>query len=668
MGKVYYRVLVAVAMAMAALHVSAQELMVATDRPGELEEKVGAVADGISSLSVEGLIDYSDIDYLRALATGKSLERINISQAVVSSGKATAFPTFASWPDTETICRGIGQMPMSEVDSREKQLGSKRMQDIEAIYEGILSYYNSSIMFYETTDPQNPYRYYLVDIETKAVKLASLLFRPLTYAIYPIADSYDWGLNKNFEELAAANGWKAFESDGDVFVFNKEGMPVQLEVTAWRHSDDNVYAQMKFLPKAEDVAYDLQSPDLDAFGEAEPAAHIKAYEEGLGNTVETYGETSALGESFVVRFGDGTHVSRKYQLAKGDYSLMSIVEEFEKDKEGILSPDNTSFRKFLSDNGFEDSDSESNVYYNKAREIRLEVRSADDNNGRYATMTFTSTRLSTSGYTMPLLNFEASVRDVLVYEGRRGSKREEGSSLGTYVFTFTGKSEFARAVYEFVGDRLTVVRQFASSKDILLTGEFAAMLRDAGFEQVSSDMFATVYRDKAGKVALTVFTDSGLMEFKKNKDDGPGTGGGQVFEKDENGYFLPLLCFNVDDPMTAINAYEESAGHKVSEWMDNMFTVDKAEPKRPLVDIVYVLTDDKSMLREVIVGCSADNFSKGDFEQFMASKGFEAIGGADGIFVEQRYYNKELKVLAQVDISIGRRIIFSYNEAPETGE
>ena len=152
MGKVYYRVLEAVAMAMAALHVSAQELMVATDRPGELEEKVGAVADGISSLSVEGLIDYSDIDYLRALATGKSLERINISQAVVSSGKATAFPTFASWPDTETICRGIGQMPMSEVDSREKQLGSKRMQDIEAIYEGILSYYNSSIMFYETTD------------------------------------------------------------------------------------------------------------------------------------------------------------------------------------------------------------------------------------------------------------------------------------------------------------------------------------------------------------------------------------------------------------------------------------------------------------------------------------------------------------------------------------
>ena len=147
------------------------------------------------------------------------------------------------------------------------------------------------------------------------------------------------------------------------------------------------------------------------------------------------------------------------------------------------------------------------------------MRSADDNNGRYATMTFTSTRLSTSGYTMPLLNFEASVRDVLVYEGRRGSKREEGSSLGTYVFTFTGKSEFARAVYEFVGDRLTVVRQFASSKDILLTGEFAAMLRDAGFEQVSSDMFATVYRDKAGKVALTVFTDSGLMEFKKNKDD-----------------------------------------------------------------------------------------------------------------------------------------------------
>ena len=173
--------------------------------------------------------------------------------------------------------------------------------------------------------------------------------------------SYDWGLNKNFEELAAANGWKALESDGDVFVFNKEGMPVQLEVTAWRHSDDNVYAQMKFLPKAEDVAYDLQSPDLDAFGVAEPAAHIKAYEEGLGNTVETYGETSALGESFVVRFGDGTHVSRKYQLAKGDYSLMSIVEEFEKDKEGILSPDNTSFRKFLSDNGFEDSDSESNV-------------------------------------------------------------------------------------------------------------------------------------------------------------------------------------------------------------------------------------------------------------------------------------------------------------------
>ena len=178
----------------------------------------------------------------------------------------------------------------------------------------------------------------------------------------------------------------------------------------------------------------------------------------------------------------------------------------------------------------------------------------------------------------------------------------------------------------------------------MLTGEFAAMLRDAGFEQVSSDMFATVYRDKAGKVALTVFTDSGLMEFKKNKDDGPGTGGGQVFEKDENGYFLPLLCFNVDDPMTAINAYEESAGHKVSEWMDNMFTVDKAEPKRPLVDIVYVLTDDKSMLREVIVGCSADNFSKGDFEQFLASKGFEAIGGADGIFVEQRYYNKELKL------------------------
>ena len=58
MGKVYYRVLVAVAMAMAALHVSAQELMVATDRPGELEEKVGAVADGISSLSVEGLIDF----------------------------------------------------------------------------------------------------------------------------------------------------------------------------------------------------------------------------------------------------------------------------------------------------------------------------------------------------------------------------------------------------------------------------------------------------------------------------------------------------------------------------------------------------------------------------------------------------------------------------------
>ena len=57
MGKVYYRVLVAVAMAMAALHVSAQELMVATDRPGELEEKVGAVADGISSLSVEGLRD-----------------------------------------------------------------------------------------------------------------------------------------------------------------------------------------------------------------------------------------------------------------------------------------------------------------------------------------------------------------------------------------------------------------------------------------------------------------------------------------------------------------------------------------------------------------------------------------------------------------------------------
>lgn len=33
MGKVYYRVLVAVAMAMAALHVSAQELMVATTGP-----------------------------------------------------------------------------------------------------------------------------------------------------------------------------------------------------------------------------------------------------------------------------------------------------------------------------------------------------------------------------------------------------------------------------------------------------------------------------------------------------------------------------------------------------------------------------------------------------------------------------------------------------------
>lgn len=668
MGKIYYNMLMTLAMLVAALSANAQGMSLVTENPGEVKAKLGDKADAVRFLSVEGLVDYSDIDFLRELSTTKSLEAVNLLGAVISSGTSADFPTFSQWPVSAAVYEMIGKATLSDINAMEDELGSRRLQDIEAIYEGILSYYNSSLVFYETTDPSNPYRYYMYNLESKKITLASLLFRPLTYAIHPVAGSNAWGLNSNFNELARANGWSVRVSDGAVFVFDREGLSVQLEVTAWRHIDENVYAQMKLLPKEAEVVYELPSPDLDAFGVAEPAGHIRAYEEGLGNKVETYGETSALGESYVVRFGDGTMLARKYQLEKGDYRLLSVVQEFEKGRQGILAPDNESFRRFLADNGFEDSGSENNVYYNKAKEIRLEVKLAEGEGDRYATMTFTSTHEATSGYTLPLLNFDATLTDILVYEGKRGSGHEEGSSLGTHVFTFSDKSEFARAVYEFTNDRLSVVRQFASSAGVLSAPEFAAMLGNAGFVEVSSDEFSTIYHDTAGKVAMELFANSGLMEFKKIVEENPGPTGGQVFEKDENGYFLPLLCFNVEDPMPGIKAFEESAGHGVSEWMDNMFTVGKAEPKRPFVDIVYVLTDDKSMLDKVIVGCSADSFSKGDFEQFMASNGFEKIDGADGFDVEQLYYNRELRVLAEINIEVGKRIIYTYDEQPGSGE